>query len=411
MRVTAWLLLSATVVALVQRGGAGQVEPPPQSPDLDEQQTLLDESDRVGCSEATLKTAASEERLAKTTLQNAKGIGGSPPAGNGALVQASQEATARLQELQEDPQCSPFLSSVSPVAQVQEGIEKEVASKRSAKRKALAQFANAAEAGHKTKVAEEAAEKQAILDEKEQVFKSGGAEGVVKESKTKQQALDLEAEERVVDDMKESSAKTMPAMVDLVAAKKKELEQKFQMKLLRVRQDATSEGMRILIRSKEAGDKAFYTPAVRKETRGKQRIKWNKQDDKRRKLEKRRESQIMRLAAADAMYRKKLSDQAKAKAQEVAGKLQAASSNPNLLNEILAQNAVDDVAAAQENPQEPAVDPSGVTDSSLAAAITRYNNAVSGTLDGAALRAAELAADASPTTAPTQDATVPTLDA
>ena len=57
------------------------------------------------------------------------------------LVTAADDANYRLTQLQNDPACAPFLASITPIAEVQEGIEKEATSKRDAKKLAVAEFA------------------------------------------------------------------------------------------------------------------------------------------------------------------------------------------------------------------------------------------------------------------------------
>jgi len=362
--------------------------------------SLLEEEEGMNtgsCTQAMVDTAVTEEREEKVSLQGAAGLNGQPASSNGDLMNAADTANAALQSLKENPECAPFLSAITPIAEVQESIEKEATSKREAQGGSVAGLAQESKAKQKQLIDAEAAQKKAEDDARLLALQETGAEGVLKEKAAKQQVLDAKAEEQVTADVTEKTEKTIPAMQKIFEAKKEELDSKFQMKLYSIREHATEEGFRILLRAKEDGEKAFYSPAVRKETRLKQQKKYEEQDQIRHRAQKMKDEQILRLAAGETRLIRKLSKKASAKADEAANKVQEAAHDPKLLNEIIAQNMIDHVAQTQqketERTSQPAIDPTGVTDPHLAAAIARYNDAVSGKIDELTLEHAEEAAN------------------
>lgn len=399
-------LLVALVMATSAMVAARAVEAPFDAASLVmEDRTMLLELESGSCSADVLKAAAEEERVQKAALAASSGIGGRSASANKALADAEQEATTRLEGLMANAECAPFLADITPIAEVQKRVQDEAASAGNQRQDTAERFKKQEEADTMEKATKETAEKNSANNAKEIALKDEGAFGLLKESKEKQNALDEEAEDRYLEEGKERSAKTWPAMQKIFLEKKADLEKDFQIKLLSLRTHAAEEGVILLARSKESGAKAAYSPAVRKETRMKMRLKYEKEDEKRKKSQDWKLARILRQAQCSNEAVKKLSAVRAAQLQVKADRVKAAANDPNMVAKILmeetrnrnAKNRDDQERRTKNGEMLPGqIDPAGVKSLEVRKSIIRFNNALAGVLSETQMRQQEAAAAATP---------------
>lgn len=399
-------LLVALVMAASAMVAARAVEAPFDAASLVmEDRTMLLELESGSCSADVLKAAAEEERVQKAALAASSGIGGRPASANRALADAEQEATTRLEGLMANAECAPFLADITPIAEVQKRVQDEAASASNQKQDTAERFKKQEEADTREKETKETAEKNSAKNAKEIALKDEGAFGLLKESKQKQNALDEEAEDRYLEEGKERSAKTWPAMQKIFLEKKADLEKDFQIKLLSLRTHAAEEGVILLARSKESGAKATYSPAVRKETRMKMRLKYEKEDERRKKKQDTKLERILRQAQCSNEAVKQLSAVRAAQLQVKADRVKAAANDPNMVAKILMEETRDRNAKNRDDQERRTkngemlpgqIDPAGVKSLEVRKSIQRFNNALAGVLSETQMRQQEAAAAATP---------------
>jgi hypothetical protein len=342
-----------------------------------------------------LTTAADEERVAKSTLAMAAGVGGAPASANVELSNATDAATTALEDLMGNPDCAPFLSSVTPIADVQAEVAAQAATGMNPQQQAAELFQKQTEAAEQKAAVAEAAEKNSAESAKKDAFNSEGAYGVLKENKEKQAALDERAEDRYLEEEKERSAKTFPAMQKIFLAKKADLEKEFQVKLLTIRTHATEEGMQVLLRSKESGDKAAFSPGVRKETRLKMKKKYAEQDAAKRNRDNRRMQRVLQTASCSIEAIKQLNVVKAQQNQHEADRIAAAANDPHMWAKVNGELSLDyasqarkaQLRASQEGKLLPGqIETHSVANPTVLAAIRRFNDAVAGVVSEEAMQ-------------------------